>query len=71
MGLYIYRIVIDTNVINTQCKIPEMNELENYFKLGIVEIVYTDVLPVELAAWTRRKEKAFENRPRTKYIKVL
>ncbi|MFA7662952.1 MAG: hypothetical protein WCX88_03480 [Patescibacteria group bacterium] len=48
MGLYVYKIVIDTNVINSRNDIIAMTKLEDLFKIGIIELLKTDTLLVEL-----------------------
>ena len=57
MGLYIYRIVIDAGVINVKGGLSAMNELELFFKLGIIEILKTSVMDTDLQG-DSRKQKA-------------
>jgi len=58
MSLYIYRMVIDTNCINARGTLPEMNELESFFKLCIIEIVKTSALTIEIQGYSEGREKA-------------
>lgn len=58
MSLYIYRIVIDANVINARGKVPAMPELESFFDLGVIEILKTSALGIELQGYKPGKEKA-------------
>ncbi len=58
MGLYINRIVIDANVINSRGNIPAMNELESFFNLSIIEILKTSVLELEFDRFGPGTEKA-------------
>ena len=46
--MYVFLIVIDTNVINSKGRLEEMNEIEELFHLGLIDINYTSVLPIEL-----------------------
>jgi hypothetical protein len=57
MSLYIYRMVIDTNCINARGTLPEMNELESFFDLCIIEIVKTSAF-IEIQGYSPGWEKA-------------
>ena len=56
--MYIHRVVIDANRINTRGGIPAMNSLEALHAAGLVEIFQTSTLPVEFRNWPRGKSKA-------------
>ncbi len=47
MGFYIQTVVIDANVINARNNINAMNEIENFFALGIIQMEKTSALNVE------------------------
>lgn len=56
--MYIHRIVIDANQINTRGGILAMNSLEALHTAGLVEILQTSTLPVEFRNWERGRTKA-------------
>ncbi len=56
--MYIHRIVIDANRINTRGTIDAMNRLETLHALGLVEIFQTSTLPRELDSWPPGQQKA-------------
>lgn len=61
--MYIYRLVIDANRINTRGSIPAMNEIEEYHDAGVVEIVKTSTLPAELpknSPFFKKAQKYFQ-----------
>lgn len=51
-------ITIDTNLINTKNKLPEVNILENYYTNGLIKIVATDRLLQETENDHKRYLKA-------------
>jgi hypothetical protein len=56
--MYIHRVVIDANRINTRGAIEAMNRLETFHDAGLVEIFQTSTLPVEFRSWPRGIDKA-------------
>jgi hypothetical protein len=56
--MYIHRIVIDANQINTRGKLEAMNQLEALHNAGVVEIYQTSTLQYEFQKWTPGKNKA-------------
>lgn len=56
--MYIHRIVIDANRINTRGTILAMTELEAYHAAGLLEIFQTSTLPVEFRNWEPGRVKA-------------
>lgn len=58
MGLYISRMVIDTNCINARDNLPAMNELGSFFGLCIIEILQTSTLTVEIESYSLGRKKA-------------
>jgi hypothetical protein len=56
--MYIHRIVIDADRINTRGGIAAMNCLEAFHDAGLVEILQTSTLPVEFLKWPRGQRKA-------------
>ena len=55
--MYIHRIVIDADRINTRGGIPEMNSLETLHDIGLIEIFQTSTLAAEFRTW-RHSQKA-------------
>src|SRR4051794_4705993 len=58
--MYIHRIVIDANRINTRNDLPAMNRLEQFHDANIVELLRTSTLAVEFAPWKQGLEKALK-----------
>jgi hypothetical protein len=58
--MYIHRIVIDANRINTRGRIAAMNSLEALHDAGLIEIFQTSTLPVEFLPWPPGKQKALK-----------
>jgi hypothetical protein len=56
--MYIFRIVIDANLINARQGIAAMNSLEALHKAGLVEIFQTSTLPVEMRPYPPGHQKA-------------
>lgn len=56
-GMYIHRIVIDANRINTTLRLPGMNGLEAYHAAGLVELLASSTLQADLKG-PIRQEKA-------------
>jgi hypothetical protein len=56
--MYIYRIVIDANRINAKNMLPAMGKLEEYFRVGGIEILQTTTLGKEFMATNIQKAKA-------------
>lgn len=57
-ALYIHRLVIDANRINTRGTIPAMTVLEAFHAAGLLEIFQSSTLPVEFRNWAPGKAKA-------------
>jgi hypothetical protein len=57
-AVYMPRIVLDANCINAKGRISEMTRLEEYHDAGVLEILKTSTLPVELATAPVQAEKA-------------
>lgn len=56
--MYIHRVVIDANCINSKGRMPSMNELEDYHHAGLIEILKTSTLDAEFRTAPLQKEKA-------------
>lgn len=56
--MYVHRIIIDANQINTRGGILAMNSLEALHAVGLVEIYQTSTLPIEFHNWERGRTKA-------------
>jgi hypothetical protein len=61
--MYIHRVVIDANRINARRGIDAMNRLEEYHKVGAIELLQTSTLPIEFltaAALQRNKAREYD-----------
>ena len=58
--MYIYKIVIDANCINSLGRIEAMNQLEAYHDAGIIELLRTSTLHKEFSKATTQKDKAIK-----------
>jgi len=56
--MYIHRVVIDANCINSKGRMGAMNDLEDYHDAGLIEILKTSTLGAELDPDSSQKEKA-------------
>lgn len=63
MSVYVHRIVLDANVINGRGNLTAMNEIESMFRMGLVELLKSNVLDKEFESFRLGFEKArqYEN----------
>jgi len=53
-----YTITIDTNCINVREAVRDLNQLEKWHSLGLIEIVKTDVMDTELRGGARLEKSS-------------
>jgi hypothetical protein len=59
-AMYIHRVVIDANRINARGRIASMNQLGDYHRRGLIELLQTSTLPVEFLSAPPQRTKAAE-----------